>query len=249
MNKKNKEEKYFFQRFEWKYIITKHMADKLYNELLSFEMEIDPFAMDASGNFYTVNSIYFDSPTLKCYHDKISGIKNRFKLRLRFYNDIKEDTSLFLEIKNKIDAIIIKERLKMNLDVLRSISFDNIYIDKKNILSDEQNIFKKFSFLERRYSMRPVVGVKYKRKPLVGKFDKKIRITFDYDLSSYDPRMTNTLINIDECVIMEVKYNNTMPSWVKMMIIKNNLNREAYSKYTHCLESIPIYKIKLNQYV
>jgi len=247
MNKK--EEKYFFQRFEWKYIIDRFTANKIYKELLLYKMDIDPFAIDMPNNFYVVNSIYFDSPTLKCYYDKMAGIKNRFKLRVRFYNDIKEDSFLFLEIKKKVDAIVIKERLKINYNIDKKISFDSFNLNKSSILSDEQNTFDRFSFLKKRYSMKPLVGVKYKRKPLVGRFDNKIRITFDYDLKSYDPRMPNVLSGIDNNVIMEVKYNNTMPSWLKIIINKYNLNRDAYSKYTHCLENLPFYKIKLKQYV
>jgi len=57
---------------------------------------------------YTVRSIYYDSPAMDSYNEKIEGVKVRQKFRIRGYDSEEESQELFLEIKNKYNNFISK---------------------------------------------------------------------------------------------------------------------------------------------
>ena len=60
------------------------------------------------GNSYRICSLYIDSPQLFLYNQTVLGEKNRFKLRIRFYDDDPAHPA-FLEIKRRVTDVILKE--------------------------------------------------------------------------------------------------------------------------------------------
>src|SRR5439155_24426973 len=84
-------------RWEQKYIITEHTALQL-REFVQSYLELDENGVGKPNFSYPVHSLYLDSDDLKINWTTITGDKNRFKLRLRFYND-NADTPVFFEIK------------------------------------------------------------------------------------------------------------------------------------------------------
>ena len=203
-------------------------------------MEWDPYVKETEQDFYIVNSLYFDSPDFGCFWDKESGIKFRKKLRFRFYQDKFDFNSpVFVEIKRKEDALIIKERIKLNgLDCL------NYYFDDKlNSLfkkDSNNNFLKELIWFKRRNSMKPKLFVSYKRKPLIAKHDKKFRVTFDYNIKTQLLNNLNQIPNrlkdvYPQGVVLELKYNNIAPVWFHQIIQKYQLMRLAYSKYCNSL--------------
>ena len=89
-----------FSRFEFKYMIKKNISEAIQNEVKNFTKE-DNF-LDKK-NKYLVRSLYFDNNLFSNFNEKIDGIKNRHKFRIRTYID-HEDllTPLFLD---KVDEI------------------------------------------------------------------------------------------------------------------------------------------------
>ena len=71
-------------RFEVKYLVaTKQVAD-LVDEMAGY-LTPDPHSDPAQG--YRVFSIYWDTPDLGFFWEKIEGVKYRRKLRFRRYDD------------------------------------------------------------------------------------------------------------------------------------------------------------------
>ena len=64
-----------------------------------------PFAFVKTGSD-TITSLYLDSSALHLYRQTVQGIKNRFKLRIRFYDD-NPGNPAFLEIKRRVTDVII----------------------------------------------------------------------------------------------------------------------------------------------
>ena len=102
------EDKLQAQRYELKYLLTEDTAQRI-RDYLSSHLEVDEFAQDKPGYQYPVHSLYLDSPGLKTYWETINGTKNRYKLRLRYY-DISPDTPIFFEIKRRMNNCILKQR-------------------------------------------------------------------------------------------------------------------------------------------
>ena len=87
-----------FDRFELKYVITLKEAERFKDALRAF-MVTDEHG--GSSGRYALASLYYDSPDLRCYREKMDGLKFRRKLRIRRYETgevMTEGTPVFLEI-------------------------------------------------------------------------------------------------------------------------------------------------------
>ena len=101
----------YFNRFELKYQISIPERNNIINHIRPF-MELDSHIKEGYNN-YEVRSVYFDSPFKKAYFEKISGIKIRVKLRIRYYPDFQmgEKELVFIELKRKINENVSKSRV------------------------------------------------------------------------------------------------------------------------------------------
>jgi hypothetical protein len=86
---------------------------------------------DAKYRFGIVSSIYYDTPSLGCYKDKLNGDFLKTKVRLRWYDthdeNKPENTTAFLEIKSKIGSGRTKTRkpILLNRNWLETVSLDD----------------------------------------------------------------------------------------------------------------------------
>src|SRR6266511_4088569 len=96
------------QRFEQKYMLTEETAIRV-REFVQCYLELDENGVGKPNCSYPVHSLYLDSDTLETYWATVNGQKNRFKLRLRFYND-DVNTPVFFEIKRRMNNCILKQR-------------------------------------------------------------------------------------------------------------------------------------------
>lgn len=233
--------KLHFERFEFKYHLNEIAAKKIIDDLLNNNLKWDPYVGEKHD--YTVRSLYYESPDFKCYREKLSGIQNRFKIRIRTYSDIvKPGDSVFLEIKRKSDAVILKDRIVLPYDIFQAYFHDRKYSNVIDCLGGhDKDVFKEILAKELLYCMKPLVCVTYKRKPLVGKFQEKLRVTFDSRIEAgrLDDATKHGMAYpiAPNLIIMEVKYNNTLPHWFLKIIQKHNLDRRPFSKYCEGLET------------
>jgi len=235
-----------FQRFEFKYIVEPFMVDKIIGQLLNY-MDWDTYAINRPDKSYSVSSLYFDTANFTCYHQKMAGVRQRQKLRLRTYEtDLEPKTPIFMEIKRRNQAIVFKDRLIVNYqDCPGFISTGQIEIDLKRGFSQERQTFKNFLWIKNRNCLLPKIMITYKRKPLMDKVNQGFRITFDYDIKAYP---ANKLFFSDRTIevfpqkcIMELKYNNSIPAWFHRIIQRYQLERVSFSKYCRSLEKVQTY--------
>src|SRR5438477_588060 len=69
----------------------------------------DRYARPEMAYAYPIYSLYLDSPGLTIFNTTTCGHRNRFKLRIRYYND-KPTSPVFYEIKRRVNDVILKER-------------------------------------------------------------------------------------------------------------------------------------------
>ncbi|MBI9037188.1 MAG: polyphosphate polymerase domain-containing protein [Bacteroidales bacterium] len=242
-------------RYEYKYIVPKGLLNKLRKSIVPY-MDVDKFAKGRKGNDYTVKSIYFDSPAFDFYFEKVEGIKNRKKVRLRAYNLEDPENSVFLEIKRKFNIPILKHRSITKFKHAKEIFSDNRingYIVNSKQFPELEDNSKRFFYQIFSKKLKPVILIIYEREPYLYKFDDSIRITFDKNLRSIPyPAIDELYLDekaksvLQNSFIMEVKFNDTFPAWMTPVIGKFNLRKQAASKYTMCLDSQNIVK-KINK--
>src|SRR5215213_7155598 len=95
-------------RFELKYIISETMVLGI-RDFVRPWLVPDEYADPNNNNSYMIHSLYLDNRGLSLRRATLDGHKNRFKLRIRFYDDIPENP-VFYEIKGRIGDVIKKER-------------------------------------------------------------------------------------------------------------------------------------------
>ncbi len=232
--------KLHFRRFEFKYLMKKDTADKIIPALMQY-MDLDPYIVDSGKNYYTINSLYYDTSGFGCYREKIAGTSKRKKFRLRYYNTLKSDSYVFIEIKRKVDSVVIKDRVQLSQDETKDIFVNNNY--SKYLNRGDDATLNEFVWAKLMNSMTPKVNVKYDRRPLVAKCDNKFRVTFDYNLrASKTDWLTGQEYSEKEVMpgylVLELKYNDFLPIWFYDIIKKFNLQRVAFSKYCNCLEKV-----------
>lgn len=230
-----------FRRFEFKYFLPSEIVDLIIPKLLCY-MDWDPY-VDEHGS-YQCTSLYLDTPGLKAYHEKEDGILNRKKLRIRTYADnIKSDTPLFFEIKRKSGDIVLKDRA-----VLSGSHLDDFLTDPLSVpqLNETQNFGNEFLFDYLHFGTRPTLAVRYQRRPLQSKFHTYFRVTFDSQLEfavASDNRFPTEFEPYqNEYVIMEVKFNGTLPGWFYDIITLYQLKQSPACKYCFGIDHFDLVK-------
>jgi hypothetical protein len=231
-----------FNRFELKYVITMGQAEKLKSALRAYVVP------DGNGNHsgrYTVTSLYYDSPDLRCYRENEAGVKFRRKLRIRRYEPgevLTEETPIFVEIKQRVDRVIQKRRAMLPYGEALRLCNDRQIPDLAP--GDEAVIEEIYAFVWH-YNLRPVSIVRYERQAFVGtEYDIGLRVTFDRFLScqSHQHHLHEQPSGLPmlppNLVVMEVKVNERIPYWLTGMIAAHNLRRDSFSKYCRSVDVV-----------
>lgn len=219
-------------RHEMKYLISSHEKQAMINRLGAV-MKMD---VNGSGAGYTIRSLYFDDYCYSAYEEKMAGTLERRKYRMRIYNF--SDKVIKLECKQKQGNYIHKEAAGLKRDEAESI----LRGEYGFLLKREEKLCKEFYIECMSNRMRPAVIVDYKRAAFVFA-QGDVRITFDdhvrsawlgYDI--FDERLPAYEVFEPETLIMEVKYTELLPEFVRRLVLPDNARRMAASKYTLCLE-------------
>lgn len=180
---------------------------------------------------YLVRSLYFDTVNNKDYEDKIDGVKNRKKIRLRIY-DPKANVA-YLEIKQKEGEY----QLKRSLMISKADALELIHKNYEVLLKYEEEIAAIFYTILTTEAYVPKTIVQYKRKAFIAK-ENEIRLTFDSDIVAteanfniFDENLLLYPVFPKENVVFEVKYNGFLLSYVKNLIDYVNRSELSISKY------------------
>jgi hypothetical protein len=122
------------QRFELKYLIHEKTA-RAVRDFIGSYLVLDPFGVGQPDLSYPVHSLYLDSDDLTIYWETINGNKNRYKLRVRYYDD-QPGSPVFFEIKRRMNNAILKERGAVRRDAAGAMLAGQLP-DWSQIMSDE----------------------------------------------------------------------------------------------------------------
>src|SRR5688572_26206366 len=170
------------QRFELKYIISEDVALAV-RDFVSSYLEIDEFGATLPQFSYPVHSLYLDSPDMKLYRATINGDKNRFKLRLRFYEN-RPEAPVFFEIKRRTNNTISKQRGGVKRDAVRPLlegqlpSFQHMVSQEPKQLIAIQN----FCRLTTNLQATPRAHIFYLREAWISRHDNSVRVTLDREV-------------------------------------------------------------------
>lgn len=219
-------------RNEWKYLVSKWEAEALKTRLAPF-MERDSHA---EGGRYGIRSLYFDDYWNSSYEEKLMGVGERQKWRIRVYNY--SDKRISLERKMKRGSYIHKDAVRLSREECARL----IAGDAGFLLCRSEPLCQEFYFEYAARVLRPKVMVDYEREPFV-KEEGTVRITFDYDVRAafgswdlFDPSLPAFGVLEPEKLVLEVKFTEFLPGVIKKLLPLNGQEFSAVSKYTLCYE-------------
>jgi len=159
-------------RFERKYLIREEVALGI-REFVQSYLELDEHSAGMSDFAYPVHSLYLDSDDLKTYWHTINGNKNRFKLRVRYYNE-RPDAPAFFEVKRRVNNCILKQRAAVRREAVDQILAGQMPAPGELISRDGKAEMALLHFIElmQQIDAKPKAHVAYYRSCFNGPFKK-----------------------------------------------------------------------------
>ncbi len=235
------------ERHEAKYVVPLALAKKAIEFAAPF-CTPDPHGTGTPSE-YVITTLQLDNRKLSLHAAKELQTYNRFKLRVRTYGE-PGSTPVFMEVKQKIGAHIIKSRSRVPFDIWGEDLIHNPdQIMDSFSTNAERNAFLKFVRLSREIGAIPLVLVRYTRESYFGWNDHYARISVDRNLQYQPTRSwdgwgrngnwramdTTTAQRKDftySGVVLEIKTLGNAPVWIIDMVEQLGLERMGNCKYS-----------------
>lgn len=242
------------QRFEFKYHLDPRTALSV-RDFVSSYLDLDPFGATQPNLSYPVHSLYLDSKNLKTYYDTINGERNRYKLRIRYY-ETAGNTPVYFEMKRRINSIIAKKRAKVHRKSAEKIVngffpvWEDLAVKDDESMHALTDISTKINYL----GARPTVHVSYLREAWMADGTNKIRVTFDRNVSTepvntvqFKHKLTQPTSVFGDTVVLELKFTDRFPEWFKTLVQVFGLRQASAAKYVDGLINLEQnHKIRLS---
>lgn len=227
-------------RCEFKYAVSTELADRLRRVLERWCVVDRTGVCDAAG-WYTIDSLYFDTPDLAFHRDAEDERPIRRKLRVRSYPDT-PDSIVKIEVKRRIQELILKTSL-----VVPQAGWEAWLRPGANLAAMKpasREALDTFVTLQRHTNAGPKMLVRYTRLAFHSSIDDYVRVTFDrrilyqpmrhYSLGG-DPRRWASIDAAGSLgagnLLMEVKFRGRPPVWIGDLVRRFGLVRQGFSKY------------------
>lgn len=215
--------------FEVKFLIEEKVARDVstwaYEKLIP-----DPHGDSNLGGAYETTTLYTDTPELDVYR-KSAGYRNR-KYRVRRYGNAE---SVFCERKAKKSDRVRKRRIPIGVEEMYRLAIDDGDVDWSAHW---------FRMLMKAHNLAPVCRISYRRHAFFGTCTEgPLRLTMDRNLrgamvSDWNFSGTEPAQNLlDGYVILELKFQDALPTPFKELVQSLYLQPGSVSKYRTCREA------------
>lgn len=221
-------------RYEFKYLLTPEEVPPIRRFLLRYCL---PDTNAYGTEWYSIRSLYLDTPDYAFYRTSVEKAVERIKLRVRGYTT--GTGPLKLEVKRRVGDVVTKTSLNTTPAIWAELTGAGPRVAH----SGEVPLF-----LHRVEQMRasPKLLVTYERHALHSVIDDYVRVTFDRRIQcqqmlqwsmSGDPRGWLAVdqppsVNEDESTyVLELKFKLAPPAWLHEMVTRFGLVRRGFSKY------------------
>jgi len=183
-----------------------------------------------NGGKYVVHNLYFDDACYSYYYSKMRGGLQREKYRVRYYNGDLGFIRLERKVKNgnlsyKENAVLSEEQYGM----MRVGDF-------RFALTSNEPLLERFANVHRLKNLRPAVEYTYLREAYMYE-PGNVRITFDSEIGHDIPGVAAAANEAPgKAGMLEVKYDNFLPSAIAGLLGGLPLGETEMSKYCYVLE-------------
>lgn len=185
-----------------------------------------------AGN-YLIRSLYFDNLADKALREKIDGVNEREKFRIRYYNG--DVSQIHLEKKVKRNGLGYKVSATLTAEeAQRIVEGDTAWM----ATSGRGLVIELYSKMKAQ-GLRPKTIVDYTRIPFVYA-PGNVRVTIDENIRTglrctdfLNPKCV-TIPAGDPVIILEVKWDEYLPAVIRQAVQLKNRRATAFSKYEIC---------------
>lgn len=185
---------------------------------------------------YKVSSLYFDGIRRDAFFQKIDGVDERRKYRIRTYND--DDCCIRLEVKERRNGAVRKFHQTLTAEEYARLVFHR---DDSFLLESRSKAGLDFFSRRRESGLGPILIIDYIRQAFVHPYGN-VRITFDSGIrvrtgtADLFTRAHARSVLPKGSVILEIKYDNYLPLHLRGLIRLENKPQLALSKYAICFQ-------------
>ena len=180
---------------------------------------------------YSIRSLYFDTLNDGDYWDKMDGVELRRKIRLRVYSP--SASFGMLEMKQKEGPYQKKRSLRLEREDARRLCRG----DYEPLLKYREPFAAECYGLMHYRCYRPRTVVEYRRRAFIAR-ENRIRVTLDSQITAteaawdvFDPRLVQYPALDPFHVVLEVKFNGFLLSYIKDLAGAANRSEFSLSKY------------------
>lgn len=216
-------------RHEWKFEMNRSDRIAVCQRLRAVAKQDD----HAVNGVYQIRSLYFDTLQDSVLREKLDGVNEREKFRIRFYNG--DLSVIHLEKKSKRGGLSSKQSVSLTREEAQWI------VDGKTAWMPESGrelVVELYSKMCAQ-GLRPKTIVDYTREPFVYA-PGNVRVTLDDHIRTglYCTDFLNpdcvTIPAGEETVILEVKWDAFLPAVIQDAIRLPGRQAGAFSKYARC---------------
>src|SRR6266566_3058040 len=228
------------QRYELKYHVAEAKALRI-RDFVQGYLKVDEYSALQTGLSYPALSLYLDSDRLDTHWHTVNGNRNRFKLRLRYYDD-EPDTPVFFEIKRRKDNVMLKDRGGVRKSAVRWLLAGHMPERKHMLNPDDTGAFvavQRFCHLLLQLNARPKMHVAYLREAYENPRDNNVRVTMDRQVESQPnprPRLIakspKPHLVFGKTVILELKFTARYPRWFRDLVETFHCVQAGAAKYS-----------------
>ena len=188
-------------------------------------MDFDEHSVGQPDFSYPVHTVHLDSEDWKLYWRTIRGDQDRWKLRLRYYDD-QPDSPVFCEVKHQMTDVIMKHRGGLKRAALLDLLAGEMPHPSQFISQTpaESEALERFLALMRRVNARPRLHTAFRREAYESDslqerviLDRSICVReVSDDLLSM--QMGNPLVCSTHTVIVGTRFAERFPNWYRDMV-------------------------------
>jgi len=216
-------------RHEVKHIINRSDAIAIRNNMTAVASSDSHVQDDGT---YLIRSLYFDDLNDTALWEKLDGVNERRKFRIRYYNG--ELSFIMLECKMKRDNVGVKLQERLTTDEVRRI-MDG---DLTWMVSNGRPLLVTLYVEMKTKGLRPRCVVEYRRVPFTYG-PGNVRVTIDSDIRTGPPAQfldpDGLTLPVDgDPMILEVKWDDYLPSVIRRAVALKGRRQGSFSKYAAC---------------
>ena len=228
-------------RYEMKYLVSEIVAAGIVEYIRPF-IPPDKYSKLQRGGQYPIVSLYLDSPDLQLCRESLTGVRNRFKLRIRSYTD-EPEYPRFFEIKRRINRVIMKSRARVT-DKDVPLLLQGRSLPPQGYTTDMEAL-NQFQLYGAAIRAGPLILIRYLRQAFESTTPDRVRVTFDRELHykvTDEPyvRLGGSGWQHHDLTtghaILEIKFTGTYPVWLTRLVRLFDLDLTAISKYATSIQ-------------